>query len=324
MSKPIALVTGGAGFIGSHLCDSLLERGLAVRCYDDLSHGSVSNISQALNNPCFEFCQNDVCDRAALANAINGAGLVFHLAARKIPRYGDALSTLRVNNDGTRNIFELAEGRNCKVILASTSDVYGKGKPPFKESDDLVLGSSDIRRWSYATSKIFDEHLALAYHNEKNVPAVVLRFFGSYGPRNHPSWWGGPQAVFIEQALKSEGITVHGDGSQTRSFTYIDDLVTGILLASEKEKAIGQIINIGSNQEISILDLANLIYGLVWPNKLPQIKFIPYESFGGQYEDVMRRLPDLTKAETILGFQWKTRLHEGLPKTIAWHTKSHF
>lgn len=255
---------------------------------------------------------------------MDGANLVFHLAARKIPRYGDALSTLRVNNDGTRNIFELAEGRNCKVILASTSDVYGKGNPPFKESDDLVLGSSDIRRWSYAASKIFDEHLALAYYDEKNVPAVVLRFFGSYGPRNHPSWWGGPQAVFIEQALKNEQITVHGDGSQTRSFTFIDDLVTGILLASEEEKAVGQIINIGSNEEISILDLANLIYGLVWPNKSPQIMLIPYESFGGHYEDVMRRLPDLSKAETILGFHWHTNLRDGLPRTIAWHKKGHY
>ena len=313
------MVTGGAGFIGSHLCEALLAKDFVVRCYDDLSHGSIANIAQSLNDQRFSFYENDVCDLGALGAAMNGASLAVHLAARKIPRYGDALSTLRINNDGTRNIFKLAEGHGCKVILASTSDVYGKGKPPFKESDDLILGPSDIRRWSYAASKVFDEHLALSYHHEKNVPAVVLRFFGSYGPRNHPSWWGGPQAVFIEQALKNEEITVHGDGTQTRSFTYIDDLISGILLAAEKDKALGQIINLGSDEEVRILDLAKLIYGLIQPDKIPPIKMIPYESFGGGYEDVLRRIPDLDKARKILGFQWHTKLRDGLIRTIEWH-----
>ncbi len=250
---------------------------------------------------------------------MDSAWIVFHLAARKIPRYGDALSTLHVNNEGTRNVLELAAAHNPKVILASTSDVYGKGNPPFKESDDLVVGPSNVRRWSYAASKIFDEHLAQAYYSEKNLPTVILRFFGSYGPRNHRSWWGGPQAVFIEQALKGESMTVHGDGSQTRSFTYIDDLTTGIIAAAEREAAVGQIINLGSQEEVSILELAHLIHELVWSDKEPKIDFIPYHSFGGHYEDVQRRLPDLTRAKEILGFEWHTKLRDGLQKTIAWH-----
>ena len=315
-------MTGGAGFIGSHLCEALLGKRYSVRCYDDLSHGSIHNIGQIKNNPDFKFYQNDVCDLAALQKAIGHAQIVFHLAARKIPRYGDALATLKINNDGTRNVFELASDIGCKVILASTSDVYGKGTPPFKENDDLIIGPSHIRRWSYAASKIFDEHLALAYHSEKNVPAVVLRFFGSYGPRNHRSWWGGPQSVFIEQVLKDEEITIHGDGLQSRSFTYIDDLIAGLLLASYNKDALGQIINLGSNDEISILELAKLINELIRNGRPPKLKFISYESFGGHYEDVRRRIPDLTKSKEILGFQCHTELQDGLLNTIDWH-KNH-
>lgn len=316
------LVSGGAGFIGSHLCEALLGRGYGVRSYDDLSYGSLDNLRNVNRNPDFAFSQNDICDLKMLETAMDGASIVVHLAARKIPRYGDALSTLHVNNEGTKNIFELAGEQGAKVILASTSDVYGKSAPPFKESDDLTLGPSDIRRWSYAASKIFDEHLALAYYAEKNVPTVVLRFFGTYGPRNHRSWWGGPQAVFIDQALKNEELTIHGDGSQTRSFTYIDDLISGIIAGIENDKAIGEIINLGSDEEVSILDLANLIYSLVWKGNSPKLSFIPYDSFGGKYEDVRRRLPDLSKAKNLLGFRWKTKLKDGLARTIEWHRKT--
>jgi len=322
-TKPKALVTGGAGFIGSHLCEALLQANYSVLCYDDLSHGSPANFGHLTSNSDFHFCHADVCDRAALKKATNNAWIIIHLAARKIPRYGDALSTLRVNNEGTRNVLELAASQNVKVVLASTSDVYGKGSPPFKESDDLIIGPSDVRRWSYAASKIFDEHLAQGFFSERNLPTVTLRFFGSYGPRNHRSWWGGPQAVFIEQALRGEPLTIHGDGSQTRSFTYIDDLIAGIMAASEKEAAVGQIINLGSEEEVTILELANIISELIWPGKTPKTKFIPYESFGGRYEDVKRRLPNLTKARKILGFTWKIKLREGLTKTIAWHKNAH-
>jgi nucleoside-diphosphate-sugar epimerase len=264
----------------------LLARGFTVRCYDDLSHGSREFVDSHIKDRYFEFYLEDVCDRRTLGSVLDGAAMIFHLAARKIPRYGDALGTLNVNNEGTRNVLELAQRQGGRVVLASTSDVYGKGKPPFKETDDLVIGASHIRRWSYAASKIFDEHLALGYHAERGLPVAVLRFFGSYGPRNHRSWWGGPQAVFIEQALKGEEITIHGDGSQTRSFTYIDDLIDGILLAAESDKATGMIINLGSDEEISILSLARLIWSFIRPAEPPRLKFIPYESFGGGYEDV--------------------------------------
>jgi UDP-glucose 4-epimerase len=313
------LVTGGAGFIGSHLCEALLASDFTVRCYDDLSHGSRDFVDKHIKNRHFEFYLEDVCDRRTLATVVDGASLVFHLAARKIPRYGDALATLNVNNEGTRNVLELADRQNTRVILASTSDVYGKGTPPFKETDDLIIGPSHIRRWSYAASKIFDEHLALAHHAEHGLPVVVLRFFGTYGPRNHRSWWGGPQSVFIEQALKNEEITIHGDGTQTRSFTYIEDLIDGIMRASASESAIGQIINLGSDEEISINALARLICGLIRPNATPKLKFISYESFGGGYEDVTRRLPDLARARELLGYAWKMPLVDGLAKTILWH-----
>jgi UDP-glucose 4-epimerase len=254
-----------------------------------------------------------------MMDASSEVSLIFHLAARKIPRYGDALSTLKINNQGAENVFEAAQANECKVLLASTSDVYGKGVPPFRESGDLLIGRSDIRRWSYAVSKLFDEHLALAYHHEKDVPAVILRLFGTYGPRHHRSWWGGPQSVFIDQILKGEEITVHGDGSQTRSFAYIDDLISGIIKASEINKAEGEIINLGSDEEISILELAKLIGSLIDNTTEPRIKFIRYESFGRNYEDVLKRIPDLTKAGNLLGFDWRIKLTDGLAKTISWH-----
>jgi UDP-glucose 4-epimerase len=282
----------------------------------------LENLKIISENPDFIFSRNDVRDSVNLDKACDGAAIVFHLAARKIPRYGDALSTLLVNNDGTRNVFDAAAKNKSNVILASTSDVYGKGKPPFKETDDLLLGRSDSRRWSYAVSKAFDEHLALAYHAEQKVDTVVLRFFGTYGPRHHRSWWGGPQSVFIDQVLKDEKITVHGDGSQTRSFTYIDDLIGGIIAAAESEKATGEIINLGSDEEISIIDLAGTINELIRPGKKPRVKFIPYEDFGGKYEDVERRLPDLSKAGRVLGYKWTVKLREGLARTIDWHRKS--
>ncbi len=322
-TKPIAMVTGGAGFIGSHLCDAIIQKGWRVVCYDDLSHGFLKNISQHKDNPDFSFIEADVCDINELRSAMKDISIIYHLAARKIPRYGDALSTLQINNHGTMNIFEVAAENSCKVILASTSDVYGKGTPPFSETSDLVLGPTNIGRWSYATSKIFDEHLAFAYYRQKRVPIVILRFFGSYGPRHHRSWWGGPQSVFIDQALKGEEITVHGTGNQTRSFTYIDDLIAGIVMAGESDKAIGEIINLGSDEEVTILFLAELISRLVDNSKQPKIKFVPYESFEVRYEDVMKRFPDLSKAAALLGYKYKTRLVNGLIKTIEWHRLEH-
>lgn len=318
-NKPIVLITGGAGFIGSHLCESLLEGGHAVVCIDDLSTGFKENIEQLLAYPDFEFVQGDICDPVLLKKAAGGISCLIHLAAKKIPRYGKALATLTTNNEGTKNALQIAMMNRCKFVLASTSDVYGKGTPPFKEGDNLIIGSSDIRRWSYAASKIFDEHLTMAFNQEHDLETVILRFFGTYGPRHHRSWWGGPQAVFIEQALKKEPFSIHGDGSQTRSFTYISDLIDGIIEAIRRDKAIGQIINLGSTEEVSIIQLARKISHIINANDNPRIEYVPYESLGGQYEDVMRRVPDIDKAKRLLGFQVKVDLDAGLTQAITWH-----
>ena len=194
---------------------------------------------------------------------------------------------------------------------------------PFNEEDDLIIGPSTVDRWSYAVSKLFDEHLSFAYQVEYDIPVVNMRLFGSYGPRHHLSWWGGPQSVFISQILNGEEITIHGDGKQTRSFTYATDTIDGIVAAIEKDEANGHIFNIGSNYEITILNLANLINKLC--NKLfnstneLKLKFIPYSSIAGKkYEDVRRRIPDITKAKNILGFEPKVKLEEGLTKSIKW------
>jgi len=318
---PTVVVTGSAGFIGSNLVDELLSRGCRVIGIDNLSMGSPDNFRHLVNHPAFAFHQVDVRDFAALRAACGGAAIIVHLAAYKIPRYGGALETLLVNSAGAEHVLRIAQENGSKAVLASTSDIYGKSpKLPFAEGDDSILGPSIIPRWSYAVSKLFEEHLAWAYRDAYNLPVVVLRFFGSYGPREHRSWWGGPQAAFIEAVLSGQEIEIHGDGRQTRSFTYVSDTVRGIILAMECEQAPGEVFNIGSEEEISILDLAHLIGRLAGGPREPRLRFIPYSSIGkAPYEDVRRRVPDTTKARTVLGFSCRVPLEEGLARTIAWH-----
>ncbi|MCV3214652.1 GDP-mannose 4,6-dehydratase [Plectonema radiosum NIES-515] len=315
------LVTGVAGFLGSHLLDKLLASGHQVIGIDNLSMGKLENIAEHLSNKAFQFIQKDVTEKSTFENLENDIDCIVHLAAFKIPRYGKAIDTLKINYQGTENVLELARNLNCKCVLASTSDVYGRNpKLPFNEDDNSVIGSSKVARWSYAVSKLFDEHLAFAYQDSYDIPVVILRFFGSYGPRHHLSWWGGPQSVFIEQILNDGEISIHGDGLQTRSFTYVSDTVAGIYAATIKPEANGEIFNIGSDREITILDLAKTIKGLSnTPGEL-KVKFVPYESFtGNKYEDVRRRVPDSTRCEQILGVKAEVKLEEGLSRTIAWH-----
>jgi UDP-glucose 4-epimerase len=315
---PKIVITGGAGFIGSNLAKYYINRGWNVTAIDDLSHGDKNNVTEIEQHPKFEFIFADIRTIDIMEKVCQKADYLVHLAAYKIPRYGDALKTLTINNDGTKIVLDAAAKRNIKTVIASTSDVYGKNpSPPFSETSDLVLGPSTVRRWAYAASKVFDEHLALAYYSERELPVAILRFFGSYGPCNHRSWWGGPQAVFIEQALRNLPITVHGDGKQTRSFCYISDTVEGIALALESEKASGQIINLGSVEEIEIIELAKMIIEMT--ESKSKIEYIAYESFGGGYEDVRRRVPDLRKANALFGFQTKVSLADGLQRAIAWH-----
>jgi UDP-glucose 4-epimerase len=314
------LVTGVAGFLGSHLLDKLLTCGHKVVGIDNLSMGKQENIAGHLYSNKFQFLRNDVTEPSTFQSLEEDFDCVVHLAAFKIPRYGKAIDTLRINYKGIENVLEFGRQTGCKCVIASTSDVYGRNpKLPFHEDDDSVLGSSKVARWSYAVSKLFDEHMAFAYQESFGFPVTVLRFFGSYGPRHHLSWWGGPQAVFIDAVLSDREIPIHGDGLQTRSFTYVSDTVEGIYAAIMKPQANGEIFNIGSTHEITILELARTIKRLSnTPGEL-KLKFIPYESFTGRkYEDVRRRVPNVSHCERVLGVKAKVSLEAGLLRTIDW------
>lgn len=313
------LITGAAGFIGSNLASALLDRGHTVVGVDNLSHGTLLNLTSCLETPDFTFCQLDIVkDPAGLEAAANGCDAIVHLAALKIPRYTDALDTLQENSSGAEAVAEAARVAGAKLIAASTSDVYGKNpNVPFREDADLVIGSPEVKRWSYAISKLFEEQLLFAYRDRYNMRVVLLRFFGGYGPHQNLSWWGGPQSVFIEAALDGRELEVHGDGSQTRSFTYIADHVRGIIACIERDAVDNLVLNLGNTREISIAGLAQMIWTMVRPNEPPRIRFIPYASFG-RYEDVMRRVPDITRARTLLQFEAEVSLEQGLPRTIEW------
>jgi len=319
-SAKTIVVTGVAGFLGSHLLDKLLGSGHQVVGIDNLSMGKLENIREHLGSGGFRFLKRDVTESSTFTDLPGAIDCVVHLAAYKIPRYGNTLETLKINSKGSENVLEFARQPGCKVVLASTSDVYGRNpNVPFREDDDAVIGSSKVARWSYAVSKLFDEHLAFAYHESYGIPVTVLRFFGSYGPRHHLSWWGGPQSVFIDAVLGDREIPIHGDGLQTRSFTFASDTVAGIYAAILKPESNGEILNIGSTHEITILELAKTIKRLSnTPGKL-RLKFIPYETFsGGKYEDVRRRVPDVSRSEKILGVTATVGLEEGLARTIEW------
>lgn len=318
------LVTGVAGFLGSNLLAKLLKEGHQVVGIDNLSMGRLENISASINHKNFAFVEDDILKQSTIDVLDTDFDVVVHLAAFKIPRYGNAVDTLKINAKGSENMLEFARKIQCKLVLASTSDVYGMSPDlPFVEDGNCVIGDSKVSRWAYAVSKLFDEHLALAYMEDYNVPVVLLRFFGSYGPNQHLSWWGGPQSVFIDCILNNKEIPIHGDGTQTRTFTYVDDTVEGIYAATMKPEANGEIFNIGANEEITILELAELLNEISDEEKPSPIKLIPYNeiSTGRKYQDVMRRVPDTTKAQRILGVKSKTSMRDGLRMTYEWQKK---
>jgi UDP-glucose 4-epimerase len=235
-----------------------------------------------------------------------------HLAAQKIPRYGGTLMTLEANVAGVNAAAHAALSLDADLIVASTSDVYGNATPPFAEDDNLVLGPPTTRRWAYAVSKLFDEHVCFALAEERGLKMTILRFFGSYGPRNHPSWWGGPQAAFAEILLDGEIMEIHGDGTQIRTFTYIDDTVEGIYRAIITPEARGEV-------PTRIIDLAEAVQRTLGIPLPLRAKIVPYSALPGNYQDVLKRIPDTTKAKRILGFTAKIGLDEGLERTMAWH-----
>ena len=313
-------VTGAAGFIGSHLSERLLREGCEVVGVDDLSYGSMANLASCVAHPGFRFEVLDCARRRKLRAAFDGCDAIAHLAAKKIPRYGGAVSTLEVNVSGVHSACSVALSLGADLIVTSTSDVYGNGTPPLAEDDDLVLGPSTTRRWAYAVSKLYDEHLALALAEERGLEVTILRLFNAYGPNNHLSWWGGPVVTFAEALLDGEPMIIHGDGEQTRTFTHVSDTVEGFIRALHTPEARGEVINIGGTETVTILELAGLVQTALGLKKKPlRAQFIRYDELPGRYQDVRERVPDTTKARALLGFEAKVGLAEGLASTIAWH-----
>lgn len=313
------LVTGVAGMIGSHLLDELLKKKYSVIGLDNLSFGSLENIKHNMDNPNFKFYQVDVTDLETLKILGKDIDIIVHLAAfKKIGEKDLSMPTFKINGKGTENIFEIAKMWGCKVIFASTSDVYGMSPDlPLNEDGDLLLGPSMIKRWSYAVSKLYGEQLAFAYHHDYNVPVIVLRYFGGFSPRSSFAWSGGHVPIFIRSIMNDQEVIIHGDGSQTRSMGFVTDLVNGTMLAMENEKAVGEIINIGNDEELSVIETAKMIHEIVNTGKELKIKFVPMSEVFGKYKDIMRRIPDLTKAKNILGYEPKTRLRDAIQSTIV-------
>ena len=315
-------LTGAAGFIGSNLAERLVARGDEVHGIDDLSHGSLENLAALAGHPRFRLAQASILDAGAMDAVADGADVVVHLAAGKIPRYGDAMDTLVTNGEGGLRVLRACRDRKVRrMVLASTSDCYGRNpEVPFSEESASVIGSPRVRRWSYAVSKMFEEQALFAFTERHGLEGVALRLFGGYGPRQNLTWWGGPQSVFIGAALKGQPLEVHGSGLQTRSFTYVDDLVDAFVRAVDVPAAAGELINVGNDREITILDLARLVWRLVREDE-PKIALVPFASFG-RYEDVERRVPDNRKAARLLGHVPAVTLEDGLPRTIAWQREA--
>ena len=315
-------ITGAAGFIGSNLAERLLARGDVVHGIDDLSHGSLESLAGLREHARFRLTQASILEPGAMDAVADGADAVVHLAAGKIPRYGDAMDTLVTNGEGGLRVLRACRDRKVRrMVLASTSDCYGRNPDvPFSEDSVSVIGSPRVRRWSYAVSKMFEEQALFAFAERHGLEGVALRLFGGYGPRQNLTWWGGPQSVFIGAALKGQALEVHGTGRQTRSFTYVDDLVDGFVRALDVPAAAGEMINVGNDREITIEDLARMVWRLVRDDE-PRIERVEFASFG-RYEDVERRIPDNRKAKHLLGHVPAVTLEEGLPRTIAWQREA--
>jgi len=313
------LITGGAGFIGSHLADALLAGGREVFVIDNLSTGSIDNIAHLKGHARFHYTIDTVTNAPVLAELVDQSDLVFHLAAAVGVRniLADPLAAINTNVRGTEVVLGLAFRYWKRTVIASTSEIYGKADHlPSKEDDDRILGSTAVTRWSYSMSKAIDEHFAFAYA-AKGLPVAIVRYFNSYGPRLDERGYGSVVANFARQALRGEPITVHGDGLQTRCFTYITDTVAGTLLAGEVDAAVGEAFNIANPIEISILDLARTVKRLT-RSKSP-MAFVPYEAYYGEgFEDTRRRVPSIDKAKRLLGFAPHVDLEAGLKRTLVW------
>jgi len=320
--KKAALVTGGAGFIGSFLCEELLKRGYRVYAVDNLSTGSLANIRHLRDNANFVFEVGNIMDKRLMDRLVSLSDMVFHLAAAVGVRLiiEKPVDTIETNILGTEIILKLTNKYDKPVLITSTSEVYGKNeKVPFKETDDSVYGPTAKSRWSYACSKAVDEFLALAYYHEKKLPVVIVRLFNTIGPRQ-TGQYGMVVPTFVKQALLRHDITVFGDGKQTRSFTDVRDVTGALIDLLSNTKAYGDVFNIGNNNEISIGRLAELIKKLAESES--RIVSVPYDkAFEKGFEDMRKRVPDTTKAKALIGFQPKIRLEDSLRDIITYHKK---
>ena len=310
------LITGGAGFIGSHLSDAYLERGDDVYIIDDLSTGSIRNISHLKNNPRFHYTIDSVHNQPVAAELVDQCDVIFHLAAAVGVKLivESPVRTIETNVRGTEVILALANKKKKPVLVASTSEVYGLSMDvPFREDGNLVMGATTKGRWSYACSKAIDEFLALAYWREKKLPTRVVRLFNTVGPRQ-TGQYGMVIPTFVKQALAGRPITVYGDGTQTRCFGYVGDVVTALIKLMDHEGAVGEVFNIGSNEEVSIIELANRIKELTKSES--EIVMIPYdEAYEEGFEDMPRRVPDISKVGALVGFKPLMKL-DGILKTV--------
>jgi UDP-glucose 4-epimerase len=297
------LITGGAGFIGSHLSDAYLKRGDEVFIIDDLSTGSFENIRHLKDHPRFHYTIENVHNQPVTAELVDQCEVIFHLAAAVGVKLivESPVRTIETNVHGTEVVLSLANKKKKKVLIASTSEVYGLStQVPFKEDGNLVMGATTKGRWSYACSKAIDEFLALAYWREKKLPTVVVRLFNTVGPRQ-TGQYGMVIPTFVKQALAGRPITVYGDGNQSRCFCYVGDVVGALMKLMDDEDAVGQVFNVGSNQEISIIDLAKKVKALAKSDS--EIVLVPYdEAYEEGFEDMPRRVPDISKINRQVGF----------------------
>ena len=314
------LITGGAGFIGSHLAEELLYQGEEVYVIDNLSTGRLENIKHLAANPHFHITIETILEEKTVEELIKKCELIFHLAAAVGVRLiiEKPVDTIETNILGTEIVLKSANKFKRKVILASTSEVYGKNsKVPFREEDDSVYGPTTKSRWSYACSKAIDEFLALAYFHEKKLPIVIARLFNTIGPRQ-TGRYGMVVPSFIQQALLSHPVTVYGDGKQSRSFTHVTDVVSALIGLSEHPKAVGEVFNVGNGREITIERLALLIKKMT--NSKSKIVYIPYDkAFEKGFEDMIRRVPDITKINHLIGYKPEVNLEESLEKIIDYY-----
>ncbi|MBI3522178.1 MAG: GDP-mannose 4,6-dehydratase [Chloroflexi bacterium] len=313
------LVTGGAGVIGSHLVDALRARGSEVTVLDNLTTGKHANIAAHTEGPGFRLVQGDILDQELVDRLVADHEVVYHLAAAVGVKHivNDPLGSVLANVRGTEHVLASAFRSGTPVLIASTSEIYGRNlAPPFAEDSERVLGPTWVHRWSYSTAKAIDEHLGFAY-SAKGLPVTIVRYFNSYGPRIDESGYGTVVARFASQALSGRPLTVHGDGAQTRCFTYVADTVRGTILAAEMPAANGKVFNIGSTEEVSIAQLAELVQEIA--GRGPGVERVSYETYYGPgFEDTMRRVPDVRRAVEVLGFRAETPLREGLRRTIEW------